>query len=88
MTESNVNIKQSQVSNESFHTVGSLRFSKKDTNSSKIMGFEIENRFGIQRYPTSGSNMSPSKVHNFSNVSDKFMTPLEQSSYFHTIHQN
>jgi hypothetical protein len=40
------------------------------------MGFEIENRFGTQRLPTSGSNLSPRKIHNFDNMSDKFMTPL------------
>lgn len=65
-----------------------MRFSSKNLNSNRIVGFEIENRFGTQRLPTSGSNVSPRKVHNFDNMSDKFMTPMEQSSYFHTIHGN
>lgn len=41
MTESNVNYKQSQVSSESFHTVGSLQFSNKESKVNKIIGLQI-----------------------------------------------
>lgn len=41
MAGSNVNIQQSQVSSESFHTVGSLQFSKSGRNVQKRIGFEI-----------------------------------------------
>lgn len=72
MTNSSVKRKPSQASNDSFHTVNSLRLSKKSSafvNAGKISNFGLENRFSGLRIPTSGSNFSPLKNNQIDNIS-------------------
>jgi len=92
-SRTSVQRRESQISNESFHTVNSLSTHKKNllgTNPNKISNYSLENRFGggEMRFPTHGDPISPNPKNcqkNFDQISDKFMTPLEQSSIFHTI---